>query len=532
MTVAAPLLTRRAVLQCAVEAEYREEASVGVNDAIYVEEPDYAVDVNLLERNFARDDLSPLPNIVGRRLASMTFTTELKGSGVQNSGMPADAPLISRLFRACGYSLTAMSAADCTVVYPIGNHTTDVDWAVDTAAATHTDVINYSIEVTAAGPSGTAEITIFSDTAGEGSTSPAVAATGYIEFSDQPAAASEITINGITFTFTAAAPVGNEIEIGGNLATTIGNIAAALNASVNPAVTPATYAAAPTRLNVTHDTAGTAGNAFTLDADAGSNGTTSGATLSGGTASGAAVVVTSGTPIPLGTSGVEITPTFTEDLMLGKRWAVWALPQGLRLDPVSDNFESLSMVLNMDGVQHKMLGCFGTFSVTAEAGDYAKIEWEFQGTFNDPVDVPMPICNYEKSLPSQVELARLRMDKDYIIVNAFNYTQGNDIQIRPDVSSKEGYVGTRIVSRAPEGGIDPEAELVASHDFWGKLGDAERMTFQMRCGTEAGNTVWFLAPSVQYTGLTYQDRNGIRTYDAQIRFSRVLGNDELCIVLC
>ena len=64
MTVAAPLLTRRAVLQVAMESTYRTEATVGANDALYVEEPDYAVDVNLLERNFARDDISPLANIV------------------------------------------------------------------------------------------------------------------------------------------------------------------------------------------------------------------------------------------------------------------------------------------------------------------------------------------------------------------------------------------------------------------------------------------------------------------------------------
>ena len=222
---------------------------------------------------------------------------------------------------------------------------------------------------------------------------------------------------------------------------------------------------------------------------------------------------------------------WTGNLVVGQKWTVWLQPTGLRLDPISDNFESLTMVLNMDGVQHKMLGSFGTFTMTAEAGDYAKIEWEFQGTFEDPTDVAMPICNYEKSLPQQVELARLRVDGEYTIVNAFNYTQGNDIQIRPDVSSNEGYVGTRIVSRAPEGGIDPEAELVANHDFWGKMGRAERMTLQMRVGTEPGNTVWFLAPSVQYTGLTYQDRNGIRTYDAQMKFSRVLGNDEFSIFL-
>lgn len=533
MTVSAPLLTRRAVLQCAIEATYREEASVGVNDALYVEEPDYSVDVNLLERNFARDDLSPLPNIVGRRLASMTFTTELKGSGAQNSGNVNDAPLIARLFRACGYSLTAMAGPDSTVVFPVGNHTVETEWDVNTAAASHTDVINYVLEVTTAGASGVAELTITSDTVGQGSSTPAQAATGSIEFSAQPGNETTVTINGTTFTFVEDSPGAGEVEIGANLAATLGNLATALNASADADVSVATYAVAGgDTLTVTYDTAGTAGNAFTLAADAGSNGTVSGSTLSGGAAATGTVTVTSGSPISLGTSGIEVTPTFTDDLKLGMKWVIWALPQGLRLDPISDNFESLTMVLNMDGVEHKMLGSLGTFTVTAEAGDYARIEWEFQGTFIDPVDVPMPICNYEKSLPSQVELARLRVDGDYIIVNAFNYTQANDIQVRPDVSSAEGYVGTRIVSRAPEGGIDPEAELVASHDFWGKMGSAERMSLQMRVGTQPGNSVWFLAPSVQYTGLTYQDRNGIRTYDAQLRFSRVLGNDELCIVLC
>ena len=414
MTVAAPLLTRRAVLQVAMESTYRTEATVGANDALYVEEPDYAVDVNLLERNFARDDISPLANIVGRRTASLKFTTELKGNGKQHSGVAGDAPLIARLFRASGYSLTAFNDVDTTSVFPVGNHPNEITWTVDASTAATTDLVGYFLEVTTGGASGTAKITVSSDTAGE-----------------------------------------NNAE----------------------------------------------------------------------------ATVTSGTAFNVGSKGLEIVPSWTGNLVVGQKWAVWLQPLGLRLDPISDNFESLTMVLNMDGVQHKMLGSFGTFTITAEAGDYAKIEWEFQGTFEDPTDVPMPICNYEKSLPQQVELARLRIDGEYTIVNAFNYTQGNDIQIRPDVSSNEGYVGTRIVSRAPEGGIDPEAELVANHDFWGKLGRAERMSFQMRCGTEPGNTVWFMAPSVQYTGLTYQDRNGIRTYDAQLKFSRVLGNDEFSIFL-
>ena len=74
--------------------------------------------MNLLERNFARDDISPLANIVGRRTASLKFTTERKGNGAQHSGVAGDAPPIARLFRATGYSLTAFAAEDTSPVFP------------------------------------------------------------------------------------------------------------------------------------------------------------------------------------------------------------------------------------------------------------------------------------------------------------------------------------------------------------------------------------------------------------------------------
>ena len=36
-----------------------------------------------------------------------------------------------------------------------------------------------------------------------------------------------------------------------------------------------------------------------------------------------------------------------------------------------------------------------------------------------------------------------------------------------------------------------------------------------------------LAPSVQYTNLTYRDRDGIRAYDAGLKFSAYDADDEL-----
>jgi hypothetical protein len=118
---------------------------------------------------------------------------------------------------------------------------------------------------------------------GEPDSSDPVAATGTITFSGQPGAGSEITINGIPFAFVASSPGSDEIEIGATLPDTLDNIIAELNTSVHTEVDDATYTEDGTdALTITHDTAGPAGNAFTLAAAAASNGTVSASTLRGG----------------------------------------------------------------------------------------------------------------------------------------------------------------------------------------------------------------------------------------------------------
>ena len=262
-------------------------------------------------------------------------------------------------------------------------------------------------------------------------------------------------------------------------------------------------------------TAGSSGTAhITITSDTGGEGS-------------ASAIITSGTPVALGTHGAEITPTWTGSLALHQRWIVWLMPPGTLLKPVSDGFESITLEMNKDGVKHVMPGAFGTFEITATAGAYASIKWTFTGLYNAPVDAALTSPTFEKTLPAQVELGRLRLDNYQAVVEKFTLNQNNDIQIRPDVSSSDGYVGIRMVGRRPEGGVNPEAELVADYDFWGRMASATRMPFQMRVGTVAGNIVWMLGTNTQYTGMTYTDRNGILTYDAGLRFSRNVLDDEV-----
>ncbi len=132
MVLGVPLLTRRATLLAKIEATYGvDPVPTSLLDAVLVEDPDYNVDVNILERNFVRDDLSPLAIQTGRKIASMTFMTELRGNGLQQSGSVADAPIIGRLLRASGYSETGLTGVGTigAVKDVAGNTVNPTSWA-------------------------------------------------------------------------------------------------------------------------------------------------------------------------------------------------------------------------------------------------------------------------------------------------------------------------------------------------------------------------------------------------------------------
>ncbi len=105
-----------------------------------------------------------------------------------------------------------------------------------------------------------------------------------LTFSAQPTDTSTITLAGIVWTFVAGAPSGNQIQIGANLGATLTAAAVALNASAVGAIAAATYSAVGgTKLHIVFDTAGPAGNAYTVAVSAGSHATIPSATLTGGT---------------------------------------------------------------------------------------------------------------------------------------------------------------------------------------------------------------------------------------------------------
>lgn len=203
--------------------------------------------------------------------------------------------------------------------------------------------------------------------------------------------------------------------------------------------------------------------------------------------------------------------------------------------------ESIALRLYKDGVLHEATGCYGTFKVNAQAGGRATVEFEFTGIYSTPTDAAFPASpSFESTLPQQVELGRLHVDgfgvagplNNPCVVDTFSFDIANKIDPRTSINAVNGYTGLRITDRGSSGGIDPEATLVASQDFWTKLANARLMPFGMRVGTTPGNSWYIHAPCVQYTGLTYKDRNGLQALDAALQFNRLNGDDEIMFYAC
>ncbi len=509
------LLTRRALILGAIETTYNTNPGLsGDTDAALVESPDYKVTPQVLKRNFVQDTLSPLGSRVGRKIASLSFGMELRSNGLTNSGALADECMVGRFMRACAYEASTMTGGAAAIVKEPTTNTNDPTWAGG-GTSVLTNKSKYRATVVLGGNSATAKIRltggVFHDTA----------ETTY--FPEEGVSAS---VGGTTPTMTLAVvqttPLAPTITVGGTFESTD-----ILNVTVCGVDFSYTVIGGDT------DLAGAATSlAALINAHALITASAVGAVITLGYAStGAGVVVTSGvTALNVGAqTGLTLTPTFSGALTLGDYWDVYVYPQGILYLPRSEDFESISLEAYFDGVKHEITGCFGTFTIEADAGSYGMIKFTFTGQYHAPTDTAVPDSVQEETIPPVVESAQLILGDGGAfqpVVAKFTFDQANQVAERPDVNSTDGYAGTRITGREPKGGIDPEATLVADYDFWGLLASSEQTALTMRIGSTAGNRILFNAPKIIYTGLTYADRNGIRTLDAGIEFVRDAGDDE------
>lgn len=211
--------------------------------------------------------------------------------------------------------------------------------------------------------------------------------------------------------------------------------------------------------------------------------------------------------------------------------------------PISSSFFTLGKSATIEyyegstfvkpGLKHVITGCVaaGGPKIVAEAGKIAMYEFSFRGLYVAVADSVAPAVAYSAIVPPIVQSAGFTLHGYSAIISKLDIDFGSAISVRTDVNSISGIKGFAITDRNPKGSCDPEADLVGTFDFYGKMRTAAEGAMSLTIGPSPGYITTITTPKAQFAGLDSGDRNGIRTFTVPLQFNQSTGDDWISIAL-
>lgn len=200
--------------------------------------------------------------------------------------------------------------------------------------------------------------------------------------------------------------------------------------------------------------------------------------------------------------------------------------------PESTDQESVSVYVNKDGILHKIVGCVGTWSLTAAIGQPAKLAFTMQGKLKEnPTAVALTTGTTCTLAPPLLLGATFTYDGWSPTIANFSLDLANKLTERQDVTDASGIQGFFVSDRKPVASFDPEVVTVATRNVWDNFRELNEGALSLAFGVTSGNLVTIAAPKCVKRSIPYGDRDGISTYQIQVGLIRTTGNDEFSIKL-
>ncbi|MFO1083125.1 MAG: hypothetical protein U1E21_01045 [Reyranellaceae bacterium] len=154
------ILTRKTMVYAALEGTYGTAPSFSdATDPMLVEDADYKLDVQNIQRNLYRNDLSPVADIITRKMGKMTFKHEIRGGGAVGTECR-----LGRLLRGCTMLATTRSTAWWgAFIAAAAPSTPAVSWAGGGSISAIVEPKTILIRITTSGVSGVARCSITYD---------------------------------------------------------------------------------------------------------------------------------------------------------------------------------------------------------------------------------------------------------------------------------------------------------------------------------------------------------------------------------
>lgn len=228
--------------------------------------------------------------------------------------------------------------------------------------------------------------------------------------------------------------------------------------------------------------------------------------------------VTTATPIDLGTSGGTITFTFASgNLVLNDSWIVYCQVPGTSYKSriSSEALPSGTAYLYIDGLLWKVVAVRGDLSVNLNAGELGEFRFKLKGKLGGISDAAVPTdAVYQDSFePVQVENAGSVINANKtLVISSITMETGNNLQVRKNVNASKGIQGYRPGKRASRFGLNLEAELEATHPFWGDLQARKEFPINGSVGSVGGNIVDFFIRRAAFGQNSAQNNSELLNY--------------------
>ncbi len=200
--------------------------------------------------------------------------------------------------------------------------------------------------------------------------------------------------------------------------------------------------------------------------------------------------------------------------------------------PISSGEVSASIYFQMDGRQHKLLGCYGNFEARLAKGRIPVLAFSFIGMHVQPTDTALgapTLTAFQKPLAvNKVNTTPFTLHGFAGKFSELMISSGNVLPYR-NLPNDEAI---RFVDRKARGSVRMEDELVATKDWWTIIKAETLGALAVTQGVAAGNKVAIAAANVQITEPDISEEDNLAMLGCALELQpSAAGNDEFSITV-
>lgn len=190
--------------------------------------------------------------------------------------------------------------------------------------------------------------------------------------------------------------------------------------------------------------------------------------------------------------------------------------------------KTISIDVWKDGLKFGLAGAMGNIEITGDTGKKVICKCEFSGVWQTPTTEAMPAVAPSATLPMRLQGGTFTVATVAKAVSKFSLNMQSQVVPELDINADGGIATYLIADYDPIVSIDPEAEPIATIDYYGQqlLGTENAVVLALSDGTV---DITITMAAVSWREISNTDRDGIFAHEVVGQCSHSSGNDAVII---